>query len=521
MRAKSLLALLLSAALSCGIAPARAARTSLTTAIVVTQTPEIYPLQLRERDMVSMTNLVYEGLFYLDDDEYPQIDLCESYEWINDGEKLVLRLRPNVTFHNGKNLTAADVVATMDKIMELSGFDSNRDSEIPPAERGLYASSMTYIRSWAVADTYTVEITPRYKSFEVLYALTFPILPAEEVSSPSPSGTGPYRIAEYDPGYRLWLSVHSGWWQRAPQITDIEAFIYSETDEVLSAFEYQEADVTMTRSLSATRYSGSLNSYMLSYRTRQLEVLFMNMGRDLFKNSDVRNAIAMAIDKNAIIKSVYQNMAIEATSLVMSGTWLYDENVKQPTYNPLAAKALLDGAGYKLADDGYRYKDGDLEKRLTFRLLTYDEPGATVRRSAANSIREMLAEVGIKVTVAVWSHDEVKAKMTSGDYYMVLGAYNLDVIPDPAFMLNASVYGAAYTRYRDDTMNSYISALRSSYSAEGFKAAMLDIQNKYVEDVPFVALYWRTGALLSREAFTDVRDIRELELLRGVEEWHY
>lgn len=503
-------------------------RTSLTVGIVASKTLELYPLKLRERDMVSMMNLVYEGLFYLDDDEYPQPDLCESYEWAGDGKRLDIRLRQNVTFHNGKKLTAEDVCATLDMMLALSGFDDNRDSEIDPAERGLYASCLTYISSWnwSESDPYTVQIVPRYPSYEVFYALTFPILPAEEVDLPQPSGTGPYKIEEYDPGYRLWISSYSGWWQRAPQIVDIEAIIYEDTDGVLSAFEYQDVDVTMTRSISATRYSGSLNSYMLTYRTRQLEVLFMNLGRTLFQNQDVRTAICMALDRDAIIKSVYQNMAISANSLVMSGTWLYEEDAAQPLYNPTAAKALLDGAGYKLVDKGdgspiYRYKNGDPEQPLSFRLLTYDEPGSTVRRNAAANIKSMLAEVGIKVSVEVWSYDNVKAKLKSGDYWMVLGAYNLDVIPDPSFMLNSAVYGAAYSRYRDETMVGYLKDLRSAKDADAFQKVMSDIQNKFVVDLPFIAMYWRTGALLSRDSFTNARDIRELELLRGVEEWYY
>ena len=373
---------------------------------------------------------------------------------------------------------------------------------------------------------YTVQIVPRYPSYEVLYALTFPILPAEEVALPQPAGTGPYQIEEYDPGYRLWISSFSGWWQRAPQITDIQATLYDHGDDALSAFEYQDVDVTMTRSLSATRYSGSLNSYMLTYRTRQLEVLFMNWGRSLFQNQDVRTAICMAIDRDAIIKSVYQNMAISANSLVRSGTWLYEEQAAQPLYNPTAAKALLDGAGYKLVDKGdgspiYRYKDGDLESPLSFRLLTYDEPGSTVRRNAASAIKTMLAEVGIRVSVEVWSYENVKAKLKSGDYWMVLGAYNLDTVPDPSFMLNSAVYGAAYSRYRSDTMVDFLKALRSAKDPDDYRAVMSDIQNQFVVDLPFIAMYWRTGALLSRTSFTEARDIRELELLRGVEEWRH
>lgn len=528
MRLRLTLTLMLTAILALPLNAQASSQTSLTVAIVASDTLELYPLQLRERDMVSVLDLVYESLFTLDDDEIPQPNLCESYAWAGDGQRLDIRLRQNVTFHDGQPLTARDVCATLDKMLELSGFDDNRDSEIDPTERGLYASCLTYISAWAYSeeDPYTVQISARYPSYEVLYALTFPILPADQLDLPNPAGSGPYRVEEYDPGYRIWISANPNWWQRTPQIADIECVIYQSDEDALAAFEYQEVDVAMTRSLSATRYSGSLNSYMLTYRTRQLEVLFMNLGRTLFQNQDVRTAICMAIDRDSIIHSVYQNMAISANSIVMSGTWLYDESASQPAYNPATARALLDSAGYKLVDRGdgstvYRYKDGDLDQPLSFRLLTYDEPGSTVRRNAAASIRAMLAEVGIRVNVETWSYENVKAKLRSGDYWMVLGAYNLDVVPDPSFMLNSAVYGAAYSRYRDETMVASLKTLRSARDANDYRDALSAIQNQFVVDLPFVAMYWRTGALLARNSFTNVRDIRELELLRGVEEWMY
>ena len=70
-------------------------------------------------------------------------------------------------------------------------------------------------------------------------------------------------------------------------------------------------------------------------------------------------------------------------------------------------------------------------------------------------------------------------------------------------------------------MNDLITKLRSSVSADDYKSVMGEIQNLFVQDIPYLPLYWRTGALLSRSACTDARDIRELELLRGVENWTY
>ena len=66
-------------------------------------------------------------------------------------------------------------------------------------------------------------------------------------------------------------------------------------------------------------------------------------------------------------------------------------------------------------------------------------------------------------------------------------------------------------------MNDLLSQSRSRYNASEYQYTMQLIQDQFEQDKPFLPLYWRTGALLSRAAFTDARDIRELELLRGVE----
>ena len=269
---------LLTLLLCAGLTPARALDTSLTVAIVADDTMQLYPLSLRERDPVSVLALVYEGLFELDDNEQPTGKLALEWSFANDGKRLDITLRSGVTFHNGQPLTAADVCATLDRIQQLSGLNANLETDIPAEERGLYQSILYFISGWSASDENELQlsITLRRSYYGALYALTFPILPASEVASEAPSGTGPYRIAEYVPGVQLRLTANTSWWQRAPQITDVVANIYAESEDVLDAFEAGDVDVAMTRSLNATRYSGSLNSYLIDYRTRQLEVLLMN-----------------------------------------------------------------------------------------------------------------------------------------------------------------------------------------------------------------------------------------------------
>lgn len=522
---KTLFSRLFAALLACSLAlcpalsQAASAPTYLTCAIVATDDLELRPLELNQRDVVSVLDLVYEGLFAMDDNYMPQPKLAYSYEFISDGRRLRVTLRDDVTFHNGQKLTANDVVATLDYMLELSGFDKDLNSEYELTDRGLYYSTFYSVQSWEAEDDRTLLFRLRRASYGSLYALTFPILPASEVANAMPAGTGPYMYDGYERGSAIWLISNKAWWKRAPQVTNIRAGIYKDSEKALGAFDAQDVDVAMTRSINASRYSGSLNSFSLSARTRQLEVMLMNRSYKYLKSDEngknlVREAISYAINRSELISSVYQGMATIAYTPVPAGTWLSNESTIRDVYDPLMAESLLDQAGWKMADDGKRYKDG--KAMDSFRILVYDEPGSTVRTNAANKIAEQLKAVGIPAYVATWSRGDVVAKLRSGDYSLALAAFNFDVGPDPGFTLT-STGSCNYTRYRSDDMNDLLAQLRTSVTPDDYQNAMNLIQDQFEQDIPYICLYWRSGALLSRSAFTDARDIRELELLRGVE----
>ena len=227
----------------------------LTCAIVATDDLALRPLELNQRDVVSILDLVYEGLFTLDDDYVPQPKLAYSYEFVSDGRRLRVTLRDDVNFHNGQPLTAHDVVATLDYMYDLAGFDDDLNSEVELTNRGLYYSTFYSIRSWEAQDEHTLLFNLRRASFGSLYALTFPILPAAEVANEMPAGTGPYTYDGYERGSGIWLKANTAWWQRPPQVRNIRANIYKDSEKALTAFDTQDVDIAMTRSINASRYS--------------------------------------------------------------------------------------------------------------------------------------------------------------------------------------------------------------------------------------------------------------------------
>ena len=385
---------------------ASASTTSVTCGIVATQDLVLRPLELNQRDAVTMTDLVYESLFTLDDDYMPQPELAYSFEFSNEGRRLIVTLRSDVMFHNGNRLTSQDVVATLDAMYALSGFDKDLNSEVELEDRGLYYSTFYYIRSWEAQNDTTIVFTLRRACYGALYALTFPILPYDQVNAQMPSGTGPYMYDGYEQGIGLWLRAFTAWWKRAPQVRSIRANIYKNDETAMSAFDQRDVDITFSRSINASRYSGSLNSFSLTARTRQLEVLLINRSQSLFKSDDngknaVREAISYAINRSELINSIYQGMATVAYTPIPAGTWLSNETTIRDIYDPLMAASILDSAGWKLADDGKRYKDG--KAMPTIRLLVYDEVNSTVRTNAANKVREQLQAVGFSINVVTWS----------------------------------------------------------------------------------------------------------------------
>ena len=92
----------------------------------------------------------------------------------------------------------------------------------------------------------------------------------------------------------------------------------------------------------------------------------------------------------------------------------------------------------------------------------------------------------------------------------------MDVCPDPGFILIRGNTGN-YCRYKSSRMTELCEQLRKEYSFQGYRQRLMEIQSLFAEDCPFICMWYRCGALLTRKVFTTVRDVREPEILRGIE----
>ena len=482
---------------------------SLTLGIISTATQYVNPLAPVEREFRSLTALVYEGLIELDDDFQPQPALCRSWDVSSGGGTWTFYLRDGVTFHDGTPLTAEDVVATAKCIIDLPKTTVN-------GNQGAYSSLQYYVQDISAPDQNTVVVKTKRANYSFLYAMVFPILPKDKVQTENPPGTGPYRIDQFVPGDFISLSANEHWWRGMPAMQHIMTIFHAANRELVSSFEYNRVDAVITRSLNAAQYRSGVSSLNLSYRTPQLETFLINNKARELTDVRVRKAIRHAINIDDLLSTVYLDMAQRTDTPMMPGTWMY-KDVGSFEFDPEKANRLLDQTEWKDSnDDGIRDTviDGNTAN-MSLRFIFYEEQDNSVRMMAATKIASMLKEVGIEARIDMLPFEECASRLKAGSYDIALAAFNMDSAPDPGFLLMTNNTGN-YARYSSKEMDDLFTTLRGAVKKDDYKAALDSIQTRFVEDCPFICLYYRKGALLTRKMFTGVRDLREPEVLRGI-----
>ncbi|MBQ7306101.1 MAG: hypothetical protein IJW85_07805, partial [Clostridia bacterium] len=159
------------------------------------------------------------------------------------------------------------------------------------------------------------------------------------------------------------------------------------------------------------------------------------------------------------------------------------------------------------------------KKNLHLRIYVYEEPDNNVRVETANLIADMLGQVGISTKVEIMTFTDIQAKLKAASFDLALASFAMDACPDPGYLLMTGNTGN-YGLYKSTDMTNLCKDLRTQLTQEGYQQSLWNIQSRFAEDVPFICLFYRSGSVLTRQMYTTARDVRELELLRGIDTFH-
>jgi len=342
-------------------------------------------------DSVLYTN-VFEGLTRFMGDGSVVPGLAESWEISEDGLTYTFKLREGVTFHDGTTMDAEDVKFTLDRI---NAEDSAN------AQKALYAA----ISEVNVIDPQTVEVKLSEPNGNMLFNLAWGdavIVAPETVETikQTPIGTGAFKFENWNQGDKITLTRNDDYWGEAPALASATFKFISDPTAAFASVMAEDVDVFtgFPAPENIPQFEADPRFQVLIGSTEGETILSINNKREPFDNVKVREAVAHAIDRQAIIDGAMFGYGTPIGTHFAPHNPDYVDLTEMSSYDPEKSKALLAEAGFP---DGFE--------------TTLHLPPPSYARRGGEIIAAQLAEVGIKAQItnvewAQWLETVFKGK---------------------------------------------------------------------------------------------------------------
>ena len=419
-------------------------------------------------------------------------DLAEDVQASEDGLTWQVKIRDDVRFTDGEPLTAEDVAFTYNTLKDTSSVND-----------------FTMLKEAVAVDDTTVEfhMNRPYSIWPYTMAITG-IVP-EHAYGPDygqkPIGSGRYILKQWDKGQQVIFEANPDYYGEAPRMKKVTV-LFMEEDAAFAAAQSGQVDLAYTAAPYAEQKIDGFE--LLSFATvdnRGFNLPAISrkegaevsgedglpIGNDFTSDVNVRRAINLAIDRDAMIEHVLSGYGSPAYSVCDKMPW-YNE-MSQTAYDPETAAELLDKAGWKTGADGIREKNG---VRAAFPLL-YPASDSALAADTANQLKG----IGIEVTIEGVGWDEAYDRAQSEPLMWGWGAhtpmelYNIyHTAPGKALAGYSPYANENVDRYMDEAMS--CSDLEESY--ELWKKAQWDGRTGITQDgdIPWIwlvnidHLYW-------------------------------
>ena len=444
----------------------------------------------------AVSRLLFSRIFVYDATGNLNYDLAKKVEVSQDSLVYTITLRSDVSWHDGRTLTADDVVFTTELLKDTS--------------------TRAQIRGWDTIDItkkddFVVEfkLKSAYAPFES--ALTFPVLPKhilgdvphesirEHSFSNTPIGSGPFSfrllqdIEASSERRFVHLSANKDYYRGAPKLARVQILSVPDEAAVLNALKLNEVNGASGLSVAAMKTLSQNQRYRTMSQPIQGGVYaLLNNDSEILSDKKVRQALQRATN----VEEVRQKLGGDVPALDLPYTDLQvSSNVpKAPSFNLNEAKKLLDEAGWKLDDSGTRMKDGK-ELRLSVVTTKNDE-----YQKALETLLGQWRQLGISIDERVIDASDatqnfVQATLQPRAYDVLI--YQLMIGRDPdvfAFWHSSQAVarGLNLANYANDLADDILTSARSTRGAALRNTKHLAFARQWLDDAPAIGLYQST-----------------------------
>ena len=425
--------------------------------------------------------MTHASLLRLDASGNPVPELAEGWEERSPTE-IVFRLRNGVQFHDGRELTSADVRYTFEWILD-------------PANRSPHRTTYDPIRSIETPDPRTVIFRLSEPFAPFLVGMTRGIVPAGSPAAgySPPIGAGPYRVDDYQQDAEIRLSRFEGYFAGPPRIeTIVVKFL---PDSNVRFLELRKGSVNFVLNgvdpdlLPSVLANGNL--VMEEAPGSNASYLGFNLRDPVLSDPRVRRAIACAIDREAIVRTLWKGHADLADSLLPMGFWAHAGEIPTVRHDPAEAGRLLDSSGHPDPDGK--------GPKARFR-LTYKTSQNELRRQIAAVFQEQLRQVGIAVEIQSLEWGTFFADIRKGNFQLYsltwVGIADPDIYHYAFHSGQIPPEGANRGGYRNPEIDRLVEAGRREPSRKKRGEIYAKVQRILARDLPVFPLWIHRNILV-------------------------
>lgn len=441
------------------------------------------PRYATDANSARISDLIFDSLMRADESSRYRPALAKSWEALDDRTYL-FRLRRGVTFHNGKPLTAADIKFTYESVLN-------------PVYRSPKRGALRILVGVDALGPDLIRFRLAAPHAPFLENATLGIVPAGSPNDPdrekSLPGSGPFSLQQYLPGDKIVLKANRLYWDGPPSVSGLVFRVMP--DAIVRALEFKEGGVDLLQN--------DIEPDMLPWLARNTDAAIqvsqgtifqyigVNLDHPILRVPEVRQAIAHAIDREAIIRHLLKGLAVPATGLLSPSHWAYEPQVPRFPYDPEKAKRLLDRAGFRDPDG-----DGPLPRfKLSYKTTTLD-----LRRRIAEAFKEHLSRVGIGLEVRTYEWGTFYGDIKKGNFHLYSLAWVGVTDPDIYFNLfhSGSIppHGDNRGRYRNTEIDALLERGRTSLNPRDRRLIYSRVQKLLARDLPAIPLWWAKNVVV-------------------------
>lgn len=443
---------------------------------------------------------LYDRLLDVDPYTYRLVpELAESWEVLDNGATYRFHLRPNVQFQTTpwftptRALNADDVVFSFQRVFDRKHpWHNVNGGNYPYFDSLQFPDSVKSIRK---LDNNTVEfrlekpdasflwhMATHYASvMSAEYAAQLTKTDRQELMDREPVGTGPFQLSEFRAGQYIRLARHPHFWRGVPLMPQVVLDLGSGGTGRLSKLLTGECDVLAYPAASQLTILRDDPRLRLTLRPgMNIAYLAFNTNKAPLNNPAVRHALALAINNQRLMQSIYYGTAETAASILPRASWAYDSDAKITEYNPEKARQQLKALGLN---------------NLVLRLWvpTSSEAWNPSPLKTAELIQADMAQIGVKVIIVPVEGRFQEARLMDMTHDLTLAGWATDSNdPDSFFrpMLSCAAIRSQtnYARWCDPKFDEVLQKALSSQQLASRIEAYREAQDILAEQLPVLPL---------------------------------